>query len=399
MAVVHLAKGRQKRVTAGHPWVFQTEVEEIKGHFVPGDIVDVVDHRGKFLGRGYCNPASQIIVRIMTYREETIDAAFIRRRVEEAWEYRKRLLPDLSSCRVIFGEADLLPALIVDKFGDYLVLQTLALGIDRWKKEIVEILDDLLRPRGIFERNDVPVRELEGLEQRKGYLKGRFDPRIEIAENGLRLAVDVENGQKTGYFLDQRENRAAIRPLVKGARVLDAFCHTGSFSLNAAQGGAKEVLGLDVSEAAVAQAEDNARLNGLQDLCRFRVVNAFDELRAMDHRREQFDVIILDPPAFAKNRASLEGAVRGYKEINLRAMRLLPERGYLVTCSCSYHLPEDLLLEILKDAARDTGRRLRLIESRTQAKDHPILLGAGETHYLKCLILEVTGLQGVPGRV
>ncbi len=388
-AVVRLKRGRHKRVAAGHPWIFKGEVEQITGEYSPGDTVHVIDHRGRFLGKGYINPRSQIIVRMLTNRDEAIDVDFFRRRLERAWAHRQRLLPDTTACRVVFGEADFLPGLIVDKFGDILSVQALALGIDRWLSEITTILVDLLQPRGIYERNDVPVRELEGLEQRKGYLYGEFDPRLVIEENGLKIAVDVAEGQKTGYFLDQRENRRAVRAYAKGARVLDCFSNVGGFALNAIAGGAREVLAVDASAEALAAAEQNAELNGMADRLRVRAGNAFDILRELEAAKERFDLIILDPPAFAKNKASLEGAVRGYKEINLRALRMIPEGGFLVTCSCSYHMQPELFKAVVADAAYDAKRRLRLIEERAQGVDHPIVVGYDESHYLKCHIYEV----------
>ena len=389
MATVQLARNRQERVVAGHPWIFRGEVDRIQGEYEPGDIVTVVDSRGLFLGKGYINPRSQIIVRLMTRHDEPVDAAFIQRRIERAWNYRKRLLPDTTACRVVFGEADFLPGLIVDKFGEILVVQTLALGIDRWLPVIVDALDRLIEPRGIFERNDVPVRELEGLRQHKGYLRGQFDPRLIIEENGLKMMVDVENGQKTGYFLDQRDNRRAVRPYAPGARVLDCFCNVGGFALNAAAAGAREVIAVDASAEAITAARANAELNGLADKLSFMEGNAFDILRQLESAGERFDLIILDPPAFAKNKAALEGAVRGYKEINLRALHMIPEGGFLVTCSCSYHMTPDLFKAVVADAAMDARRRLRLVEERTQGVDHPIVVGYDESHYLKCLIYEV----------
>lgn len=389
MAVVHIARGRHERIVEGHPWIFQGEVARISGDYAPGDIVTVVDNRGRFLGKGYINPKSQIIVRLLTIHDETIDRAFFRRRLEAAWSYRQRLLDDTSACRVVFGEADFLPGLIVDKFNEILVVQTLALGIDRWLPEIVEILQELLQPKGIYERNDVPVRELEGLKQRKGPIYGEFDPRLTIVENGLQMAVDVATGQKTGYFLDQRENRRAVRPYAKGARVLDCFCNVGGFALNAAAAGATEVLAVDASEEALAAARENAERNGLLEKMQFQAGNAFDILRQLEAKQERFDTIVLDPPAFAKNKAALEGAVRGYKEINLRAMRMIPEGGFLITCSCSYHMTPDLFKAVVADAALDAHRRLRLVEERAQAVDHPIVVGYDESHYLKCLIYQV----------
>jgi 23S rRNA (cytosine1962-C5)-methyltransferase len=389
IAVVHLARGRSERAVEGHPWIFKGEVDKVSGDYDPGDTVTVVDSRGIFLGKGYINPKSQILVRMLTHHDEYIDREFFRRRLQKAWAHRQRLLPDVGSCRVVFGEADFLPGLIVDKFNDILVIQCLALGIDRWLKDIVELLEEIIQPRGIYERNDVPVRELEGLEQRKGFLRGEFDPRLIIEENGLKMVVDVAEGQKTGYFLDQRENRRAIRPYAKGVRVLDCFSNVGGFALNAAAAGATEVIAVDASGPALASVMENARLNGLEEKIRTQEGNAFDILRQYEQAQERFGLIVLDPPAFAKNKASLEGAVRGYKDINLRAMRMLPEGGFLVTCSCSYHMKSDLFKAVVADAALDAHRRLRLIEERAQGVDHPIVVGYDESHYLKCLVYEV----------
>lgn len=392
MARVRLKEGEEKRLRAGHPWVYQTEIDEIHGVFEPGDIVEVEDGRGKFIGRGYINPASMITVRLLTYqRNEIINEDFWRRRLSAAWNYRQKILQgeDTDSCRVVFGEADFIPGFIVDKFGSYLVVQSLALGIDRWQETLVNILDELIKPEGIYERNDAPVRELEGLQLRTGFLKGDFDPVVVIRENGIRFYVDIALGQKTGYFLDQRENRAAIRPLVSGRRVLDCFCHTGGFSIHAAHYGAREVLGLDISEKALEMARHNATLNGYQDICSFEAANVFDALRELEHSGEKYDVVILDPPAFVKSKKAIEGAIRGYKEINLRAMKVLKQGGFLVTCSCSYHLPEELFLQVVTSAARDARRRLRLVARRGQSADHPVLFGYDESYYLKCLILQV----------
>lgn len=392
MARVQLKKGEEKRLRAGHPWVYQTEIEDIFGIFEPGDIVEVEDSRGKFVGLGYINPASMITVRLLTHqRNEEINEEFWRRRLSAAWNYRQRILQgvDTDSCRVVFAEADFIPGFIVDKFGSHLVVQSLALGIDRWQETLVKILDELIQPTGIYERNDAAVRVLEGLELRTGFLKGDFNPQVVIRENGLRFYVDLAQGQKTGYFLDQRENRAAIRPLVRGGRILDCFCHTGGFSIHAAHYGAREVLGLDISEKAVELARKNAALNGYQNICSFEVANVFDALRELERSGERFDVVILDPPAFVKSKRAIEGALRGYKEINLRAMKVLNQGGFLVTCSCSYHLPEDLFIQTVTSAARDARRHLRLVARRGQAADHPILFGYDESFYLKCLILQV----------
>ncbi|SHE53137.1 SAM-dependent methyltransferase [Desulfofundulus australicus DSM 11792] len=388
--MVKLTRRRYHRVLLGHPWVYRTEVEDIQGDFNPGDVVEVVDYRGRFVGRGYINPASQIIVRLLTREKgEKIDREFFRRRLMSAIDYRRRVVRHSNACRLVFAEADFLPALIVDRFGDYLSLQTLALGIDLYKETIVELLDELLNPAGIYERNDVSVRELEGLPLRTGFLKGPFNPVVEIEENGLRFLVDLAGGQKTGYFLDQRENRLALEGLARDARVLDCFCHTGTFSVYAARFGAREVLGIDVAGDALEMARENAARNGFDRVCTFREGNAFDELRDLDRAGERFELIILDPPAFTKSREALEGAIRGYKEINLRAMKLLPAGGFLVTCSCSYHMTESLFMEVLLDAARDVKRQLRLVEMRRQARDHPMLLASPETYYLKCFILQV----------
>jgi len=389
-ARVILARGRQSRVLEGHPWIYANEIETVEGQYASGDIVAVCDARGRTLGRGYINPASQIAVRLLTRDErEPVDEELFRRRIQEAWDYRRRWVRDTDAFRVVFAEADRLPALIVDKFGDYLVVQFLALGMDVRRNLIVQLLDEIVRPKGIYERSDAPVRELEGLPPRTGFLRGEFPTTVEIVENGFRFLVDVERGQKTGYFLDQRENRAAIAPLMPGARVLDCFSYTGGFAVHCAGYGAREVTAVDASAEALAMVRRNAELNGFDDRIIAREANVFDELRRLEAAGEKYDVVILDPPAFAKNKAALAGAVRGYKEINLRAMRLIPPHGYLVTASCSYHMPEELFYAVVQDAANDVHRRLRLVEGRGQAKDHPVLLGAGESRYLKFLILEV----------
>lgn len=389
MVKVTIEKGKQKRVESGHPWVYQNEVYDISGEYSPGDIVDVYNAKDKFIGRGYINPRSQILVRIMTRdKDEEINEDFFRKRIKDAWNYRQKVI-DTNSCRVVFAEADFLPALVVDKFGDYLVIQTLALGIDMYKDTIVKVLNEVIHPKGIYERNDVPVRELEGLEMKKGFLSESFDTMVKIIENGINFYVDVENGQKTGYFLDQKENRAAIKDIVEGAKVLDCFCHTGSFSLHAGYYGAKEVLGIDISDHAVEFARRNAELNNLQDVCRFEEANAFDKLRDLQLKNQKFDVVILDPPAFTKSRSAVEGAIRGYKDINLRAMKIINQGGFLVTASCSQHMTPDLFKEVIFDAAKDAKKTLRQVEFKSQAKDHPILWSSGETHYLKFIILQV----------
>ena len=388
MAKVILKKKEHIDIVRGFPWIYDNEIARVEGDFSPGDIVDIYDVTNTFLGRGYINPKSKITVRILTRKEEDIDKSFFFKRILQAWEYRKRLV-DTRSCRVVFGEADMIPGLIVDKFEDILVIQTLALGIDIFKDTIVEVLDEILQPRGIYERNDVPVREVEGLPQKKGFLKRVFDTKVEIEENGLRIIVDVENGQKTGYFLDQRENRNALKGIVEGAEVLDTFCYTGSFALHAVKFGASKVIAIDSSVQALELARKNAELNEFDKRIEFIEGNAFDILREFYKDGRTFDVIILDPPAFAKSQRHIEGAVRGYKEINLRAIKMIREGGFLVTCSCSQHITPEIFQQIIDSARIDANRMLRLVEFRTQAKDHPILLSYPESLYLKCGIYQV----------
>lgn len=388
-AGVYLRKGAQHRVENGHPWVYQSEVNYIDGEFNPGDIVDVYNSRQRFIGRGYINPRSQIIVRILTREQETIDREFFKRRIQTAWEYRQRFINEPEYCRLVYGEADFLPALIVDKFGEYMVIQTLALGIDIHKETIVSVLEELFQPKGIYERNDVSVRRLEGLEEKKGYLLGEFPTTIQVKENGIPFYADLENGQKTGFFYDQRENRVFLKPIVKDAEVLDCFCHTGSFAVHAALYGAKKITSIDISEDAIAIARQNAEANGVSEVCDFQTANAFDALRTLSDNQQQFDVVILDPPAFTKSRKSLEGAARGYKEINLRGIKMVKSGGFLVTCSCSFHMDRDLFQAIVVDAARDANRVIRQVAYRTQAHDHPILPAAAETEYLKFLVVQV----------
>lgn len=383
-----LVKGKEKRVEYGHPWIYRSDIASVEAGANPGDIVDIYSSGNRFLGRGFYNPKSQITIRILTYEREQIDYGFFHSRVTAAWEYRRRVA-DTDSCRVVFAESDFLPALVVDKFSDILVMQTSALGMEKYKQELADILTDVIKPRGIYERNDLTVRELEGLKQEKGFLRGSFDTNVEMKENGIRFVVDVAEGQKTGYFLDQKENRAALKPFVKDAKVLDCFSHTGSFSLHAGTFGAASVLGLDISDHAVETATANARLNGLEGTCRFESANVFDRLREYYDHEEHFDTIILDPPAFTKSRNSVEGAIRGYKEINLRAMKILNSGGFLITCSCSHHIDPEMFMDIVYNAGIDSRRKVRLIEYRSQAKDHPILLAAPETEYLKCAILQI----------
>ena len=388
MAKAILIPGREKRVLAGHPWVFRSDIAKVEGGFAPGDIVSVLSAKGRFIAKAYYNPASQIALRVMSLHDEEIDEAFIRKRVHEAVAYR-RTFADLRSCRLIFAESDRLPAMIVDSFGDVLVMQCLALGMERYKQIIADALETELAPKGIYERSDVPVRRLEGLELVTGLMRGEVPDRVEMTENGVRFLVDVKEGQKTGFFLDQKENRAAIAPFVRGQRVLDCFTHTGSFALHAGHYGASEVVGVDISGYACAFAEENAKLNSLTDRVRFIEANAFDLLSEKSRSGAQYDVIILDPPAFTKTRAAVDSARRGYKEINLRALKMIRLGGFLVTCSCSQHISPELFGTIVLDAAKDAHVQLRLAEFRTQGRDHPILPAAPETQYLKCGIYQV----------
>lgn len=387
MAIVHLTRGWH-RAQDGHPWVFAGEIETIGGDFAPGDLVTVVDHRGRFVGRGFINPASLIRVRLLTHRDEQVDDDFWLARLRAAWELRRSFWAE-SAFRVVFAESDGLPGLVVDRFGPWLVMQTLALGVEVRRDFLVEALRSLTGCTGVFLRNDAPVRDLEGLPQERGPAPGTppdLPTRVEVTEGDVRLWVDVAEGQKTGHFLDQRLNRAAAARLAPGARVLDAFSYTGGFAIHAARAGAREVLAIEASAWAVGLARENAELNGVADRCRFQEGNAFDLLRTLDQERERFDLVILDPPAFARSREALEGALRGYKEINLRALHLLNPGGYLVTSSCSSHLDPDTFLGVVAGAARDAGRRVLVLEARGQPPDHPILLGYPESRYLKCLI-------------
>jgi 23S rRNA (cytosine1962-C5)-methyltransferase len=389
MTKVYLKKKISRRIESGHPWIFGNEINTIEGDVTAGETVEVYTHDKKFVGKGYINPQSQIMVRLLTRdKAETIDEAFFLKRLQEAWDYRQKL-GYTDNCRLIFGEADYLPALIIDKFGEYFVIQTLALGIDRWKPAIVKALEKIFQPKGIYERNDVPVRELEGLSLQKGFLSAPFDTQIIIRENGLRVHVDIENGQKTGYFLDQHDNRRAIQHIVKGADVLGAFCYTGSFETHAAYYGAKSVLGLDISENAVAQARRNAALNGLENICRYEAINAFDALKQWSKEGRQYDVVMLDPPAFTKSRETIQKAITGYKEINLRGMKLVKKGGFLVTSSCTNLVQPEMFLETIQLAAKDARRKLRQVTFQAQASDHPIIEGWENTNYLKFLIVQV----------
>ena len=393
-ATVTLKKGEGRSLKAGGAWIYDNEIESVMGSFEDGGIVRVQDFDGYGLGKGFINRHSKIRVRMLTRNPaQEIDRDFLRRRVKDAWEYRKKTV-DTASCRLIFGEADFLPGFVADKFSDVLVIQSLALGMDRYKEAIVEelkeaLLEDGIRIRGVYERSDAKEREKEGMERVKGFLGAPFDTNVEITENGVRYLVDVKDGQKTGFFLDQKYNRLAVQKLCRDARVLDCFTHTGSFALNAGLAGAREVLGVDASELGIRQAERNAQLNGLQDRVRFQTADVFDLLPELERQGEQFDVVILDPPAFTKSRSSVKNAVKGYREINMRGMKLVRDGGFLATCSCSHFMNYELFTETLKQAARSVHRRLRQVEYRTQAPDHPILWAADESYYLKFYIFQV----------
>ncbi len=449
MATIVLKKSRKKRLEQGHPWIYENEIELVEGEPTPGDLVTVANHQRRYLATGYYNPASQITVRVVAYKSiEEMDTAFFVARFADCLRHRKRFVQE-EAYRLVYGEADFLPGLIVDRFNDILVVQLLTLGMDRRRKEIVEALVQVMQPAGIYERSDVSIREMEGLEQVKGPLYGECPRHVEVTENGLRISVDIVEGQKTGYFFDQRENRASIAPLMTGwgglggielkevedehgekrtapvnsngkevtfpywdgATVLECFSHTGSFTLHACKYGAKKVTCLDISEHAIESAKENVHLNGFEDRVEFVVADAFEYLRSQVKGQEQrkaraagkvdtsvpldpkvgrtWDVVILDPPAFAKTRKAVEGATRGYKDINLHGMKLVNEGGYLVTASCSYHMRPELFLNAIQDAAEDAGKILRLIEWKAAGKDHPQILGVDEGHYLKFAIFEV----------
>lgn len=393
-AIVVLKKGEGRTLKSGGLWIYDNEIQSIMGHCEDGDIVLIRDFDGYPLGRGFINRRSKLTVRMLTRNpNQEIDDDFLRRRVKAAWEYRKKTV-DTGSCRLIFGEADFLPGIVIDKFADVLVVESLALGIDRLKLRIVEyvrqvLAEDGVRIRGVYERSDARVREKEGMQRCKGFIGEPFDTRVEIEENGVRYIVDVVDGQKTGFFLDQKYNRLAIHKLCQDAEVLDCFTHTGSFALNAAIAGAKHVTGVDASETAVEQARENAALNGVENRVEFLCEDVFELLPRLEQEGKQYDVVILDPPAFTKSRSSVKNAVKGYREINLRGMKLVKEGGFLVTCSCSHFMDYDLFTKTIHQAANNVHKRLRQVEFRTQAPDHPILWAADESYYLKFYIFQV----------
>lgn len=392
-AVVTLKKGGGRAMKAGGMWIYDNEIEFVSGDFENGDVVEVCDFDGYGMGCGFINTRSKITVRMLSRKKDAIiDEAFIRRRVRDAWNYRRDTV-DTSSCRVIFGEADFLPGIVVDKFSDVLMVESLALGIDRWKLTIVKALKEILAEdgiliRGVYERSDAKVRLQEGMERSKGFIGETFDTKVEIVENGVRYLVDVEDGQKTGFFLDQKNNRAAVHRLCKGKKVLDCFTHTGSFALNAGIAGASSVLGVDASQLAVDQAAENAALNGLQDRVRFQCADVFELLPRLEAQGEKYDVVILDPPAFTKSRNSVKNAVKGYREINLRGLKLVRDGGYLATCSCSHFMEPELFAKTIREAAAGAHKRLRQVEFRTQGPDHPILWAADQSYYLKFYIFQ-----------
>ena len=394
-AIVHIKKGEARSLKAGGMWIYDNEIARIEGEFENGDMVKVLDFDGYVLGSGFINTRSKLTVRMMSRKKDAvIDENFIEMRVRNAWEYRKATV-DTSSCRLIFGEADFLPGIVIDKISDILVVESLALGIDRWKPVILEklkkvLLEDAISIRGVYERSDAKVRLQEGMERYKGFIGEPFDTRVEIVENGVRYLVDVKDGQKTGFFLDQKYNRLAIQKLCKGKRVLDCFTHTGSFALNAAVSGASEVLGVDASELGITQARQNAELNGVSGTTSFLCADVFELLPSLEHNGEKFDVVILDPPAFTKSRNSVKSAVKGYREINMRGLKLVKDGGFLATCSCSHFMTPELFTRTIREAAGSVHKRLRQVEYRTQAADHPILWSGDESsYYLKFYIFQV----------
>ena len=396
MSIITLKKGEGRLLKSGGSWIFDNEIDSIMGAFHNGDIVEVHDFDGYPMGKGFINQNSKIRIRMMTRKkDQEINHDFLVMRVKNAWEYRKTVMPDdLGCCRVIFGEADWLPGLIVDKYEDILVVQCLALGMMQFKEEIVDILKELMlidgfQIRGVFERSDAKERKKEGLPLHKGFIGEAFDPHVEIVENGVHYMVDVENGQKTGFFLDQKFNRKAMHHICKDKDVLDCFTHMGTFALNAGIAGAKSVEGLDISDFAIEQARENARLNGLDETVKFRTADVLDELPKLVSKGKQYDVVILDPPAFTKAKEATKNAIKGYREINMQGLRLVKDGGYLASCSCSHFMTQELLQKTIKEAAKATHKRLRQVEFRTQAPDHPILWAADESYYLKFYIFQV----------
>lgn len=392
--IVTLKKGEGRIIKAGGLWIFDNEIDTITGSFKNGELVNVRDFDGYPMGRGYINQNSKIRIRLMTrHIDQPIDEEFLRMRVQNAWDYRKTTV-DTSSCRIIFGDADFLPGLVVDKYEDVLVVQCLALGMEAFKLTIVNLLKEILKAdgiqiRGVYERSDANERTKEGLNKVKGFIGDEFDTSVEIQENGVRYLVDVVNGQKTGFFLDQKYNRLAMQRICKGKKVLDCFTHMGTFALNAGLAGATDVTGLDISEYAIQQAQENAKRNHLEQTVHFRCANVLDELPGLAQEGEKYDVVILDPPAFTKSREATKNAIKGYREINMKGLKLVKDGGYLATCSCSHFMTQELLAKTIQEAARSAHKRLRQVEFRTQSPDHPILWAADESYYLKFYIFQV----------
>ena len=392
--IVTLKKGEGRIIKAGGLWIFDNEIDTITGSFKNGEIVNVRDFDGYPMGRGYINQNSKIRIRLMTrHIDQPIDEEFLRMRVQNAWDYRKTTV-DTASCRIIFGDADFLPGLVVDKYEDVLVVQCLALGMEAFKLTIVNLLKEILKAdgiqiRGVYERSDANERTKEGLTKVKGFIGDEFDTSVEIQENGVRYLVDVVNGQKTGFFLDQKYNRLAMQRICKGKKVLDCFTHMGTFALNAGLAGATDVTGLDISEYAIQQAQENTKRNHLEQTVHFRCANVLDELPGLAQEGEKYDVVILDPPAFTKSREATKNAIKGYREINMKGLKLVKDGGYLATCSCSHFMTQELLAKTIQEAARSAHKRLRQVEFRTQSPDHPILWAADESYYLKFYIFQV----------
>lgn len=399
-ATVKLKKGEGRLLKSGGLWIFDNEIDTVSGIYDNGDMVEVVDFDDYFMGYGFINNNSKIRVRIMSRRREhPVNDELIKERVKNAWEYRKTVMkqnnqPDVGSCRVIFGEADFLPGITIDKYEDVLVVECLALGMEHFKIKIVDALKDILladgiKVRGVYERSDANERIKEGLKKYKGFIGDEFDTNVEIVENGVHYMVDVVNGQKTGFFLDQKYNRLAMQRICQGKKVLDCFTHMGTFALNAGIAGAGEVTGLDISEYAIGQATENAKRNNLQDTVKFRTANVLDELPRLFEQGERYDVVILDPPAFTKSREATKNAIKGYREVNMKGMKLVKDGGYLATCSCSHFMTQELFTKTIGEAAKAVHKRLRQVEFRTQAPDHPILWSSNESYYLKFYIFQV----------
>lgn len=389
MAQIILKRNKEHRVLAGHPWIYQGEVGKIRGVFNDGDVVSVKDNKERFLGQGFINRSSQIVVRLISRRKEEINKAFLKQRIEYAIRYRDLFIKNTNAKRIVFSEGDFLPGLIVDNYNGYVVIQMLTMGMDKRKDIIIEIIKELFNPKAIYERDNAAVRGLEGLPQRKELLYGELQKEILCEINGIKFAVDITEGHKTGLYLDQRENYGLLNNLVRDKTVLDCFCYTGGFGISSAYFGAKGILGIDVSENAIELAKKNAGINNVGGICSWETGNVFDILKLKARARESYDIVILDPPSFTKAKDKIGSALRGYKEINLRALQLLPCRGFLLTCCCSHHISRNLFMDVILDAAKDARKELRLVEYSTQAKDHPIIPAIPETEYLKCFLLQV----------